>query len=329
MEALELTYGVSLQVWDQDPIVTSMMHLHNMLVRTGYLETPVGLFSALGLIYKKEFFNEGTVPESRFFHALKAAIDKFNDVRGNRTRDANLKVLRRSGSDLHEYLDTNINHIFKTKSLARLFREAYYIPDRITDDEIPLSSVIAPIRLSLVKRVTDPVTGKRVLQNTVLVQRFKEAGWDDDELLGLATNNEAVIAYHEKQENGIPSRTSEADHPQPKSGPKISPLRDKGSLSNQTFLQLLEKDLKSDVCVGARPILGLNYVWVTGYVYILFNSFEEKLRAQRHPLWVKAYENSESLTNNKKLYLILLALRNEDAACLRIMAECLDQNRMG
>ena len=47
VEALELAYGTGLAIWDNVPEPMCIIHLHNMLVKKGYITRPVGLYATV------------------------------------------------------------------------------------------------------------------------------------------------------------------------------------------------------------------------------------------------------------------------------------------
>lgn len=59
MEALELSYCLTLFIWDQIPEPVCIIHLHNMLVERGYIKQPVGLYASLAGLFTEAFFVDG------------------------------------------------------------------------------------------------------------------------------------------------------------------------------------------------------------------------------------------------------------------------------
>lgn len=51
MEELELVYEFSHFLWDRIPEPMLVIHLHNMLVQKGYIETPIGLYYSLQQLF--------------------------------------------------------------------------------------------------------------------------------------------------------------------------------------------------------------------------------------------------------------------------------------
>ena len=57
--------------------------------------------------------------------------------------------------------------------------------NRIPDGDIPMQSILGTIRLGQTKRVVDPVTGKKRLEETNFVRSLKFKDKTDDDLLSL------------------------------------------------------------------------------------------------------------------------------------------------
>ncbi|KAL2825294.1 hypothetical protein BDW59DRAFT_161774 [Aspergillus cavernicola] len=305
-EGLEIVHGLGMQIWDTLPEPLCLVHLHNMLVKKGYISKPIGLYATLAEVFEDAFFADGKIPESGFFQAFSA-------------------VLLKAG--IFDILP------FIAKSLTRLFREAYWVLDRIPDNEIPdneipVPSILAALRVVQTKTVFDPATRKLALQETELVKRFKSKGFTEKNIYDLASAFDTG-----KVRQNIPDDVR-ASIPLPE-GFTIhgeQPSRsdcNKGGLSNELFLRIIELDLKGDVGIGLRPMLGLNYISATTHMMMVFNSMEDKLQQLRNPLWVDAYEGSPVQTRNKRGSLTLLALQEENEECLRVMAECFDNIRIG
>jgi hypothetical protein len=69
---LEIAHGLGLAIWDAHTEPAYLMHLHNMLVKKGYISGPIDLYAGIGDIFTKEFFANGKVPDSQFTNGLKA-----------------------------------------------------------------------------------------------------------------------------------------------------------------------------------------------------------------------------------------------------------------
>ncbi|KAL3469957.1 hypothetical protein BJX99DRAFT_264666 [Aspergillus californicus] len=327
-EGLEMVHAFGMQIWDRIPEPLALVHLHNMLLKKGYISRPIGLYNILEGVFQNEFFVDGIVPDSNFLQALNAVLHKAGKFRDSFASKVKRRRPMRGITSIHDAIDLSYNRIFKTKSLTRLFREAYYVPDRIPDDEIPVPSILSALRVTQTKRAIDPAIGKKVLQDTELVKRWRSIGFDDDKIYGMieainAGNSSQGIPEHVLNSLPIPEGYTRQRQPQPRSDTF------KAGFSNVSFLVALEVDLKDDVGFGQRPMLGLNYIAATTHMMMVFNKFEEKLKQLRNPLWVQAYEGTGPSTQNKQALLTILAIQSEDEECLRVMAEVFESTRIG
>jgi hypothetical protein len=68
--------------------------------------------------------------------------------------------MSRSGLNIHGLLNMNANRFFKQKSLIQLYHEARWLPERIPDEDVPMTSLLNVIRIAQTKTITDSSTGK-------------------------------------------------------------------------------------------------------------------------------------------------------------------------
>lgn len=79
---------------------------------------------------------------------------------------------------------------------------------------------------------------------------------------------------------------------------------------------------------GDVPVMGLSFLWPTTVVYRFFMTVEEELREKRNPLYMVFFENAK-YPGDKRMALVLRALKGEDEECLRVMASMLEKLRVG
>ncbi|WEW56192.1 hypothetical protein PRK78_001629 [Emydomyces testavorans] len=327
MEALELAYNMGFLIWDEIPEPMCLIHLHNMLVQKGYITKPVGLYASLQELFPSSFFASGKVPTSNFSEALFAVLGETN----SRRVVFNRKSLRRQAaqtSDIHGLLSTSLNRFFKTKSLLTLYRGADWVPDRIPDEEVPLVSLLAILRIGQTKRVTDPATGKTVLQETELVKRARSMGMDDATMMMMSSIPES--GEIQETPESILSTLPEGYKPGRMLTAKRSGSAFNGStLSSREVLTILKRDLMSDVSSVVRPLSSLNYVCVTVQFMFLFQRIEDELKRLRNPLWVEVYETNSKMAADKRATFTLLALAERNEECMEVMAKVFQDLRIG
>lgn len=320
MEALELAYGFNFMFWERITEPMCLVHLHNMLVQTGHLSKPVGIFASLQELFSESFFVDGKAPKSDFEKALTEMIDGTNSRRAARSR----RTAARAAIGVHDILDVNLNWFYKRKSLLRIYREAGWLPHRIPDEEVRPSSLLGNLRMALTKQETDPDTGKRVFQETPIIKRARASGVSDESIANMSKSMHQII---------YPPQIPEEFLGEVREGYKSAMPTSKGAsgagYSNSEILRLLKIDIFNDVSGEMGPLSSLNYASVTVHMMMVFSLIEGELKKRRNPLWLSAYEQDRNLMRHKRPSLTGLALAQEDDECLRVMAEIFDRTRVG
>jgi hypothetical protein len=119
MEGLELSYSTIMRVWDRIPEPMSLIHLHNMLVKKGYITAPVGMFATLQELLPASFFLDGKAPTSNFGHAF---LSRTGEKR-YRTAESQRRTAATRSRDVHTMLDSSLNLFFRTKSNLLMYRQ--------------------------------------------------------------------------------------------------------------------------------------------------------------------------------------------------------------
>ncbi|RDL37370.1 uncharacterized protein BP5553_04803 [Venustampulla echinocandica] len=293
----------------------------------GYIRQEIGLFASLQGCFPTTFFADGKVPASGFRGA-------FLEVCGDGSRRATFerrairRTIARTATGLHGLLRMDGNRFYKQKSVLSLYREADWVLERIPDEEVHVASALRMTRIAQTKHVTDPATGKRVLENTPLVARARSAGIDDQKVAQMMSQledcgsdqpiPEAVLAAQPEGYTTLP-------FPKPKRGGNAL---SKSGLGACGLLNLIKMDVLTDIC-GVRPLSSLNYVWVAVRFMMLFMQIEDELKRLRNPLWVRAYEQEPSMMREKRLSLTMLVLDREDFECMEVMARVFQKPRAG
>lgn len=290
----------------------------------GLYHTTNWAYYSLQELFQSSFFANGNISTSDFSQAFLAVVSETGSRRATFQRRAIRQHVGRTATDIHGLLNASINRFFKTKSLLRLYREADWVPDRIPDGEVPVPSALAMLRISQTKHVTDPVTGKKVMENTELVKGARSAGIDDATMMMMSS-----MRQKSSDDQEIPESVLAALPEGYKTGrlPGSDPSKD--ALRSQELLDLLKLDIISDISGENRPLSSLNYVWVTARFMLLFHHIEDELRRLRNPLWIQAYEGNSLMTREKRVSLTMLALAGEDEECLEVMAKAFQSPRAG
>ncbi|KAI1186813.1 hypothetical protein F5B17DRAFT_345416 [Nemania serpens] len=317
-EGLREAYRYSFIVLDTIPEPVLLVHLHNMLVQKGYITQPVGLYSSFAELFPTAFFKDGKVPTSNFGEALQARVAKSPSRRPG---------ARRTVDDVKELKATRF---FKKKSYLMTCHEAGWNPDRIPDSDIPMPSLLGFYHISQTKHIVDPITGKKRLEDTDLVNRARATGLSDEDLMKWGAFPPSQV----REEQSLPEALREALVPD---GYTMGNIPDPGSksgkggihqLSGQDLLEMLKLDISNDIC-GDMPLSSLNYVWTMARFMMQFHQFEKELGRLRNPLYVQAYETDPLWRSHKRVGLAYLALHVQDDECLKVMAREFQNPRAG
>ncbi|POS75259.1 hypothetical protein DHEL01_v206347 [Diaporthe helianthi] len=76
MEALDIAIGLGIWLWNQIPEPVLAIHLHNMLLKKGFIKEPVVSYYTLGDKFNRGFFSGKPAPTSDFANVLKEQIRK-------------------------------------------------------------------------------------------------------------------------------------------------------------------------------------------------------------------------------------------------------------
>jgi hypothetical protein len=332
VEGLTIMQRVMMNIWDNIPEPTLAVHLHNMLVKKGYLKVEVEPYATLEGLLKHSFFPAGA-PTEGFCDALVARVGQGPNSRASsRQRQA---VIRDVTSDIHRLLDPNFNRLFRNKSTLMMYHDAGWLPEHILDSEVIIPSALYVHRLINTERTINPATGETRLKETELVKRAKAQGESDAAMLEAASfsisgtnmNNETFEAAMRRIDLEESNKYTRA--PPQRNPYHVSEQKKHGQLQGCSLLEQLQLDVFADVC-GRDPLSSLNYVWITCQFMILFIMCEDRLRETRHPLWVRFYEQPvPQLRQQKRFALVVAMMKNEDDQALKIFAEIFENTRMG
>ncbi|KAK4167920.1 hypothetical protein QBC43DRAFT_361571 [Cladorrhinum sp. PSN259] len=343
-EALEISYKAGMWIWDRSESFPLLFHIHNMLVKTGYIKKPVGLYMTLQCMFQNILFEDGKIPKDKFEDGLVAMFGAIIGTRREeKARDRARKSIRgkQFGEEciLHETITA-----FKQKSALMVYHEADWDLDCIPDSEAPWPSTLTTFRLARTKRIMDRTTGRERLEETALVKRLIAKGSDHETLFSLSQSLADALKHvwgmteqatpqvkeklealcgpgykHDFHQNLSASVNASASSKRPSNNVQ---------LDGPALLWFPEKDLKSDIN-GAQPYSAVNYIWVLTWVLMTWHRIEDALSEARNRLYIEAYESKPGVTGFERLELAISALASQDPHCLKIMARELESPRVG
>jgi len=343
-EALELSYLVGMCVWDKLAEPLLIVHLHNMLVQTGYLKSPIPLFVCMEEFYPDSFYSRGTPPTADFMGELLRSVENAGSNpeimrRQNRIRQA--AYLAKQEID-HNFLDPDLNERFKTKSFLASIYLADWHAARILDADLPVLSELGFLRMAQTKQVVDPVTGKKKLQETNLVRKARAKGLINDEVISSLSNAFSYMQLHKTKEheenmrrikNVLSDGHGLGNSPLTKS-PGLNAESSGnsgggGAISEIELFKILLRDLYADIC-GTRPISAYNYICAAAYFMQVFHQIEVELSKRNNPVFAHVYEeNRGQWRSNKRSNLVFEAMRTRNQECLEVMADILNSHACG
>lgn len=329
-EALELAYISVMLVWDDIPEPMMVLHLHNMLLKEGYMKKENAFLGVMGDLFSECFFPDG-VPVANYNQALR----KWVRPRGT-PRERKAKHAAASAGDVHGLLNPTGNHVFRQKSFLVLLRQAGWNPDRIPDADIISFPGLGSLRLTNAKFTVDPVSGEKCIEETEIIKEAKARGVSEASLSKLIKHGELIRT---KQKSMCKELSVERPTTAASCDAYCTCFDTIGSVQKRMaasagqiiipdaiFLDFLKNDLKADI-VGYRPMSALNLLWCTVWFYLIFEKIEEELEKRRNPLWVRAYEkNTGKYSNQKRVTLTMLAMIERDQECLEVMADALKKS---
>jgi hypothetical protein len=224
-----------------------VIHLHNMLVKKGYISNGIGLYSSLEQVFRKSFFLDGKVPNFDFHVSFIETCTRRDSFRRRTIR----RNATRAAESLHDFLSTDIKRFFTDQSLLGVYREAEWAPDRIPSEKVDLGSALGMIRLGQTKIVTDQATGKKVLADTPLTTRARAEGLTDEEMLKMSELTKSIT------EQSIPPKTL-ASFPVPEGFTLATNNSFRKAhqrhLESTEILGLLKCDIVNDVSGDMKPM---------------------------------------------------------------------------
>ncbi|KAG6012481.1 hypothetical protein E4U54_007509 [Claviceps lovelessii] len=141
LQTLELFYRYAMFVWDTTPEIVLMLHLHNMLHRTGYLKEPVALMAKLTASFGRDLFGEST-PTCDFY---KAFVD-----RKAPSRPITSSLVRPFVIETPSFRQFHMSErVFRTRSSVLVFHEAGWESAAVSPDRVSSLSEQAWLRYTV------------------------------------------------------------------------------------------------------------------------------------------------------------------------------------
>ncbi|OAA60307.1 hypothetical protein SPI_05431 [Niveomyces insectorum RCEF 264] len=309
MEGLELAYRMCMMLWESLPEPVLLVHLHNMLVREGYLSEPIGFYQNLENMLAESFFTDGKAPESDFCtalgHRLMRMAPRSSSEQRNLLRGINM-------ADIHSILDPAKNKGFCKKSNLLVYRDAGWDVSRIPAEDLHPQSAQGAVRIAQLKPIRDPVTGQERLPDTNLIRRLRA--------LNPNVTDETILQGYTPFSDAAFKDKAAANRQKTRASRRVT---------MEDMLAFVKLDLTNDVCGMNEPLSSINYVWATILFLMHFIEIEDKLEKRHNETFMGLYESDRVPGRAKRVRLVSMAMAKEDDECLRVMAEVLRNSHAG
>lgn len=333
MEALELSYGLGLMMWDQLAQPICIIHLHNMLVQKGCISREIELFTNLQGMFGSAFFAGGNIPTSDFAGAFLAVSDTADSRRATLERRAVKRDACNTAADIHGLLKMNSNRFFKQRSLLMIYREAEWNHERVPDKDIDPSSGLAAARGDA-KDIVGPGTSqkkKKVRDNIPLSDLPGSEGIPDEKMTKIPPSSPMQDSTNaEKMFNAsldsLYKDSNKIHILQPKHYCNASR---RSFIGGSQLLNFLKFDIANDISADGQPLSSLNYVLTAANFVLVFHEIQEELERVRNPLWVRAYEEGPPELEDKKVLLTWLILSEQNEECMEVVTRMFEKFRIG
>lgn len=243
-----------------------------------------------------------------------------------------------------KYLDRPIG-LFA--SLEETFRTAFFADGRVPTSNSPqaLSSRVDKTGTHMAQRQRDKRRGQATSIHSLLdvaancffstesnLLLYRESGWNLDRIPSENLGEQTLLFNLRSHAESFGQRSADTgrphplhlDHPTP-ALPQLPKLKD---LSRRELLEAIRLDIRSDVC-GTFPYSSLNFPWVTARMMMIFMTIEDELQKLNNPTYNEIYLANSGRNPEKRVFLVVAALSENDEECVRTMARVMEEQRMG
>lgn len=346
-DALEYVYNLGMAFWETHPEATSILHLYNMLEKTGYIKQKIETFEQCIDLFGETVFAGGQRPTDNFFKAFKNSVGVM-DVRGVLTerRKPKRTAIGSTPTNPKDFWSSAPKKIFKRRSLLGLLKGTNWRPEKIHDADLPKHSMLNGMRLA----AKDKKFKQQKRQRSSLASAHRSPGKErgpgaynnrsqsandpfpsllnlqDTLQPGKSSDMQPDISRGLKTALGIPDDyTVEIGKPEHVHA-NTTPLASR--LSNHQYLQLLERDVVGDICGNICPLSGINYLNLLCVFKVVFVAVEQD---GRHIKMIR--EASSGGQKQQRAALAAWAFQDRDPELLTLFAKqmvaCMGKSGLG
>ncbi|PLN84932.1 hypothetical protein BDW42DRAFT_191283 [Aspergillus taichungensis] len=285
VEGVQVAYNAGINLMECMPEVIGVIHIHNMLLKTGRLAEPVPTLAHLQKVFVRSFFPNGEIPGTNFeqcFHEIVGRCISFHETR---TITKNIAEISKRWNVKRYLADPSLNIHFKTRCMLDTYQQAQWNPDAVRDADVPLPSYLAFLRLGQTRHIVSK-TGEKTMLNTELVKRARAEGFTERELLSMAGYVEQGRQLGAERQHSLYQGLFDGPVHRPADNKLTAPLDSLCMLDNA------HQDFLEEIHGGNRTVCGLNYLLIVQMCMLWFDDIEEALAAKNHPFWTDVYVNS-------------------------------------
>ncbi|KAG9687711.1 hypothetical protein KCU95_g10868, partial [Aureobasidium melanogenum] len=298
VEALEISYRLSMLCWDTILEVIIMLRFQESLVQKGYMKQSDELLS---------FLTTYCAPHGPHFSELSGREKTESDARrlerAKRYKHHDIEQVIGAHRDVRDALSLDGNAIFRRKSQLLVYHESGWDPARLIENRLELDCSL------LVSYAT--VWERDKLGNSSERDIFLRLYRENATRFNGAFANES--ASNTPNANQIAASTQRLGHSE--YGP-----------TGLGQLLLAELDLINDICYQA-PLSAIDYTWLTMKFMKIFDAVEERLIELRNPLYLQCI----LFDKNARMAQLQILVRREmpgHKECLEVLAKEMKKQSM-
>ena len=321
------------------PDVKLAVHLHNMLVCTGYLkDEPTCQWTWLAKTISPFFFKAKNPPSDGFYDVLVSALDpgfcvsfpnalhkivsQVNPESGRQTRAyVNSRVHGRRKPDrgrrrekawrkdpfpYKDHFPPGYAQALVGPNIVNALELANWDPYRIPDDQLPPWTFLGCLQFC---KSQDPEAGEFTREGAKLARKYRQAGLSLEDA-------KAHLPFD------LPDQKPSCDEEDPSLFQVMNLMNDRWSDYARLF-GCIKFDIGRYI-TGDIPFYSISHATVASEAMELFGRIEHDLAEMRHPVYVEAYETNFPMPRYK---LACLALRDQNDECLKVMAKHFELSR--
>ncbi|KAI5779937.1 hypothetical protein DFH27DRAFT_618295 [Peziza echinospora] len=342
-EALEFIYNYGMVLWDRNPEPAAMLHLYNLLMKTGNMPQPIEIMDQCIDFFGETVFHHGKVPTNKFLQAWKEACGHMEVLGWDVRRKTPYKsAIGRTTTNPKDVLGSAPKRLFKQRSLLALLKGTKWRPEKISPADLPKFSL-----LNFLEYCAEETARRRKLQSrktqptpssTTMPAKPTAGGQPPSPLSGGKTLLSSLLEAKAVEPRKAPSLSPEAAAQMKKmmdvpADYSVGTMRGASNiynndaptdLSNRAYLEVIERDIVNDIYGNVRPLSAISYFHLLACLKMIFMTIA--LEGQH----IKQIRDANSGEFREPVVTIVTwALRDMDAQLLAFMGQVIAHSAGG